>query len=621
MRRLLGVTLALAGLASTAGASPTPARTQITNVAYMDDKEGHTTQSPPVTVTVASVCGVTLTPKELRAPGEVGVETPFTFTLTNTGNDTFKFDLTVLPGASDTRVRTERGGYSVPAQGSASVNIWLFSDEPGLKFADLTATCPSGEKDTARAILDNARQPVTISKAVSHEVALPGDTITYTLTVHNPNKAPVRNALVSDTFHSDLTFLSSTPPPERHDGQTYAFVIPLIPAQADASITVKARISSAKDDMRLVNVARANLPQDDPIPSNPVTTLVWDGKLAIEKDADRQTVRVGDRINYTVTVTNVSLNATFSRVRITDTLPRGVQVDQSSIQLNGKSAADLNPDPLVIEVESGELPAQEKAVLTYRVTVLPAAEGAGTLRNVALAEGTPKTDIPGKPRVKTPEVDHLIPVIREGRATLIGRVYLDRNGNRSYDKGMDQPVSGARLMIAGIGSVVTDSQGRYGVADLREGRYGLQLETEDLGGDPHTKGGDFGLRGARLSTVYGLKVEDFPLDPPTATPYASRLTRVYGQTLQLLKTVTPETRQGTGTFTAILSFTSQDTAALNVALQDTLPRGAALTTGQLNATFQLRPGETRTVTYTFQGDLAPESRLTDPQVTATKEIP
>lgn len=501
--RALALMLTLALGLEVAAAAPTPARTVITNTAYIDlvESDGlpHSYTSPPVSVTVAAVCAVRLSPAEQTLQSPVGVRVPFTFTVTNLGNDTFTFPIQVKNQHPDMTSSVDPESVRLAQGESRDVTLWLVATEPGRHSAQLTTSCAGGEPQVALGHIDATRQPVTITKAVDAATALPGDIITYTLTVHNPNAAAVHQVQVTDPLSRDLIFISSEPAPVRFDtaSNTLTYELPVIAPQSDAVITIKAKVTEQKDATRIENVASTHLPSDQPLVTPPVVTDVWDGKLSIAKNVDRNAAQVGERLNYTVTVTNASLNASFKKVLIKDVLPPGVVLDTSSLKLNGQPVIDLNPDPLVIEVEGPALRAKESAVLTYTVTVSPAALGSGKLTNVAEGAGTPDAPFV-RPVVKTPPVDVTVYVTYLQRATLIGRVFLDYDGNKVFsDK--DVAVKGARVMVAGIGSVLTDAQGRYGIADLRAGRYGMQLQTADLGGDPTAKGGDYGLAGARIA--------------------------------------------------------------------------------------------------------------------------
>lgn len=618
MKRAALLTLALGlGLAI---AAPTPAGTQITNTAYVDVLEGPperpvtvTTPSNPVTVTVQAVCSVSISPSRQSSTGGVGTTVPFTFTVTNTGNAAFDFPLTATPLSSATSATISPDMLHLDAQEAKSVTLNLVALNPGTNSAALTTSCTGGDVQTGTAVLETTRLPVTVTKAVNTDRAEPGQVLTYTIVVSNPNQAPVYDVTVRDVLQAELEYVTSSLPPVGTNRQELKFSVPMIPALGHETIVVQARVSLLKDDMHIENVASAFLPQDPPATTPPVVTDIWDGKLSISKDVDKRTVQVGERVNYAVTVRNTSLNAAFTQTRIVDTAPQGLNVDESSLKLNGAPVQDLNPDPQIVEVKTPPLRANESVTLTYSAVVQPFAAGQGNLRNVVYSEGVPQSTIPGLKVVKTPLADAVVTVVSPQRATLIGRVYLDRNANGTYQNGTDLPISGARILIAGLGSVLTDSQGRYGVADLREGRYGMQLQTEDLGGDPRAKGGDYKQRGARLSNVYGLTVEDFPLIPPVAELSAQRWTRVYGESVTVVKTVTP---QGDDRYSVRLVFTNMGGES-EIALQDVLPANLRLSSGELSAKFTLRPGESRVIEYALSGQTTPEARLTDPNITVT----
>src|SRR5215218_2130337 len=116
LRALPGVLLALAALclsAAPALGQATTGGTQIQNTAsatYSDGTNSYTVNSNTVTVTVANVAGLAITPDGGSVPtvvsGQTGVD--FTFTVTNSGNFA-------------TQVRFPASGAGIVASGTATV--------------------------------------------------------------------------------------------------------------------------------------------------------------------------------------------------------------------------------------------------------------------------------------------------------------------------------------------------------------------------------------------------------------------------------------------------------------------------------------------------------------------
>lgn len=99
--------------------------------------------------------------------------------------------------------------------------------------------------------------------------------------------------------------------------------------------------------------------------------------LAVTMEADRDTVGVGGRLTYAISVTNNSTSTNALGVRVTDTLPSEVNFESASKMCTESDG--------VITCDVGELGSDETAEMTIVVTVNPSAIEAIT--NTAPMEG------------------------------------------------------------------------------------------------------------------------------------------------------------------------------------------------------------------------------------------
>lgn len=593
MRRAAALTLLTAGLAV---AAPTPAGSVIHNQATFDTQDG-AVLSNAVEVTVQAVCAVRLSPAQQRLPGQVGASLPFTFTVLNAGNAPFRFDLRASAAAPD-QVTLTPTQLQLAAGEGRDVQLTLLPGVAGVRSAALQATCEGGGASAdaqATADVEDPARPLTITKAVNAERADPGAELTYTLTVHNPGGRSVSGVEVRDPLPAGVTFLSATGGLQNEQG-TLRVTLPELGAGQSAQFQVRVRLSD-QDEQQVDNTATLRSAVQDSTPSNTVRTVVYQPKLAILKTNDALRASVGSRVNFTVRLTNSSVNAAVHGTLIVDRLPAGLRVDPASLKLGGQTVQDRNPDPQVIEVEVGDLKAGAEAVLTYATTVTPDALNQPSLRNVAY--GITST-------VRTPDTDSLVVVEQPGLGTLIGRIFLDRDGNGLFDAATDTPVRGARLLISGVGTALTDASGQYGVSHLRSGDYAVTLDQASLTGFAQREAGGYGLSGAKKVALSGLGRADFALRPPQATSSATRTTRLSGGGLTVSKTVSAQGE---------VTLTFRSTRDLSVNWRDPLPAGLQLAQGQNAGTLRLSPGVPVTVLYRLSGPLTPETRVTDPEIT------
>jgi uncharacterized repeat protein (TIGR01451 family) len=197
--------------------------------------------------------------------------------------------------------------------------------------------------------------------------------------------------------------------------------------------------------------------------------------LELTKTADRTQVEVGDLINYQVEIHNSSVAPLFDTV-IVDTLPDSFSyvADTGQIKRNGKTES-ITPQIVgnVLRFNIGEVTSGERFSLTYRVRV-----------GVNVRVGESFNTASGIGRFPSGEVIQTTPVragvrVNAGmfsmRQFIIGRVFIDENGNQSFDKN-EKPVVGARIYLANGESVITDSQGMYNLPAVSEGSQAIAID-------------------------------------------------------------------------------------------------------------------------------------------------
>ena len=160
---------------------------------------------------------------------------------------------------------------------------------------------------------------VTIFKTADKTKAEPNEVVTYTVTIHNGKDYDIKNVRLTDANN----FAGKI---EGVDGAGYKFtngefVIDKIPAGGDAVVRYTYTVQIADVPTKILeNVATAHIPgknpgdPDEEIPSNKVDVEVPgdgthvdvpEGKLEIVKSVDKTEAKVGDTLNYTITLTNV----------------------------------------------------------------------------------------------------------------------------------------------------------------------------------------------------------------------------------------------------------------------------------------------------------------------------
>lgn len=352
----------------------------------------------------------------------------------------------------------------------------------------------------------------------------PGDTLTYTLVVRNA-LGELHEAAVEDPLDPNLEFLEASGGGVL-EGGAVVWRFPTLPL-GETRLTLRVRVRAQAPDGAVIRnrfLLRAK-EAPSPLPSNPLEHQVLGKDLLLRKRVEPRTARVGDRLTYTLELLNPSQLA-YPGVRLEDTPHPSLAYLPGSARL--KPGCQGEGTPLEPRVQGGRLvweglslSAEGRLCLVYGMRVLPGAPE--RIPNTAQAQGLTQTGL----AVATAQVQAWVE--REARAlreegVLMGRVYLDLNGNGRFDPGVDLPLAGARLLLANGLQTLTDGEGRYafrGVAGVQE--LLLDPSSAPFPPLPHPEALGEGYR-HRVVVDGGVYVSDFPLKPPQGSVTAQRET-------------------------------------------------------------------------------------------------
>ncbi len=198
--------------------------------------------------------------------------------------------------------------------------------------------------------------------------------------------------------------------------------------------------------------------------------------LQIIKTADRARAEIGDVITYRIEVHNPTA-APVNEVTVKDHLPASFHYAAGSALITIGSAPEQPIEPKISDNDLlfriSEIPHGATAHLLYRVRVgANASEGAQ--ENLAIAAGL----FPSGERTETAPARAVVTVsagIFSTRQVILGRVFVDTNGNGKFDDG-DKPAPGVRLYLSNGQSVITDSAGLYNFPSLGDGPQVISLD-------------------------------------------------------------------------------------------------------------------------------------------------
>ncbi|OIO68019.1 MAG: hypothetical protein CO186_10775 [Zetaproteobacteria bacterium CG_4_9_14_3_um_filter_49_83] len=255
--------------------------------------------------------------------------------------------------------------------------------------------------------------------------------------------------------------------------QGYAFPSAVLPANLPASVGTPAVVPSIIGSPGLPpgasyggvfallgTILRLDIPADP-------------GSLAItiRKTAGKAVVGTGEFVPYSLSITNNSAAVALTGASIADHLPPGFRYQKGSARLNGAVTADplVAPDASMITFTLNIAPAA-LVTLRYVLEVTPGARP-GMAENSAAATGL---FISNTARASV--------LVREdlyrNKAILIGRV-IDGSCDDKVDNDA-KGVANARVVLQDGSYVLTDSNGRWHIDNLRPGTHVVQLDPDAL---------------------------------------------------------------------------------------------------------------------------------------------
>jgi uncharacterized repeat protein (TIGR01451 family) len=226
---------------------------------------------------------------------------------------------------------------------------------------------------------------LAVTKKVDPSQATVGETLTYTITIHNGGPEVAEGVTLSDPLPPGIQATSATSSRGFCTGTTTITCdIGVLPVDDSAEITIAGTISAAGT---LINTATASAGTPDPDLTNnsaSVTIPITSADLSIAKAHAPDPVNVGDVLTYTLLVGNAG-PSTADDVRVTDTL------DATTTFVSATPSQGTCSGAPALVCQLGPLPSGAKATIVVRVTP----QVAGSLNNTAAV--TSKTFDPNPP--------------------------------------------------------------------------------------------------------------------------------------------------------------------------------------------------------------------------------
>jgi len=401
------ITLTVSGLLDAGFADPTLANTASVSSPTTDPVTGNKSATSTTPVVGSADLAVTKvgTADEVTAGSAIG----WTVTVTNNGPSVAR-QVTV----SDPTPTGVTGLTATPSTGSCAAGVCDLGDlapgetvtiavvgtveanatAPVSNTASVTSDTPDpqGDNNSATASTDVAASAdLSMIKTVTPDPVVPGQAVTFMLTVANAGPSTAQSVTILDSLPPGLTDVVATPTAGTcaiTGGTALLCTADALDPAGSMVVTVTATVAADVPAGSVSNTATVTSATSDPNLDNnsdSINAPTSPADLAVTKTVDADEVAPGGPIGWTVTVTN-SGPGTARNVALLDTLPAGVTL--STTELSGATGS-CSGEPAVLCL-LGDLAIDQTAELLITATVDPSTQG--QLTNAASATSPDDAD-------------------------------------------------------------------------------------------------------------------------------------------------------------------------------------------------------------------------------------
>ena len=410
-----------------------------------------------------------------------------------------------------------------------------------------------------------------------------GETITYTITVTNSGDLG-KEVTIQDTIPEGSTFVAESikvngePRTELTQENLSQGIQEFVNARGEITLSFDVTVDALPEGELRKDIVNTAVVDNDP--TDPVTDIVNKADIKGEKSSipsSGETVKAGEEITYTITVSN---DGTASKTAIVkDTIPTGTTFIEGSIKVEGSQETYELADLTTNGIELTLNPDESKRV-EFKVTVNDL-DNEATIENIASVDGN-----------STNEVEHTyVEPIISGRKSV------------ETENGLDYVVEGETITYTITATNTGDAEGTIKVFDqIPEGTtfvpesitVGEETRTE-LTQDNLQVGIDVTVpaRG-ETEVTFQVTVDDLPVGvyegtiSNTATVNGTDTNEVTEEVHKPNITATKESEPVSGldvtagnTITYTIKLTNQGTAPGEVIIKDTIPTGTSFVKGSI----------------------------------------
>ena len=346
-------------------------------------------------------------------------------------------------------------------------------------------------------LLPDDFNPIEGEKVVTPASALAGESLQFTISVRDNNPGVVFNPQVNDDLPANLqyrvgtTLIDNIPagdPDIANGGRLLTWSLPNLDPGQSRDITFQAQVIENSDSGNHTNTAQAVGSTDandtirlssDPFPVG--FEIEEFQPLTIEKNVTPSAASIGDLLRFTISVRNNNTNRTVFNPVVIDQLPPILRYRKGSTRINEVRSENpqISEDARQLTWNIPDLEAGQSTTISFFAVITGAGRNK-TYDNAAFAEGaandldtirlTSNTDL-ARFRV--------VQGVFTDRSYIIGKVFFDNNRNRIQDHN-EQGIEGVKVYTEFGRYVVTDSEGKYHLDNVKPGSHILKLDSTTL---------------------------------------------------------------------------------------------------------------------------------------------
>ena len=214
-----------------------------------------------------------------------------------------------------------------------------------------------------------------------------GDIIHYTIKITNKGSKKIENLIVKDELLGWIGDTAKKVTIEYNGIETIEGSYEVKQEDIDAQKPVKNMVVGIYDNEEKTSETE-----------NPVVEATQN--MSVVKEADKTTVKAGDTVNYTITVTNTG-NVTLTKIPVTDVLTTSKGTQNLTLYLDKEYTTP------VTEIEKLEVTGEGSTIKLYAKYDVTQADidAQQTIINVATAKDTDSKEVPVTPEKSNPSID------------------------------------------------------------------------------------------------------------------------------------------------------------------------------------------------------------------------